>query len=958
MNFVSTFSCRRLAQRLPKQAVVTLVLIAGLLSSLLLVRLQQHLLSNATRGYKSQTPIESEYVNEPRSHLIDFYGKTISTLKLFGQSDIREASHFSVQRNATLHASGLTVTQAVSPTALYLLDRGNNRILGWKGVGYCGNSQVSCTVNADCVDQENPSDHACVVTGNKPPDIVIGQPDFTSGTCNGDSNLGVKTKPSASTMCFVSFPWGTNIAEQWMRVSIATDAKGNLYVPDVENDRVLRFNNPFGEADAYGAGDAIADLVLGQPDMNSNGKNGGSYFDLQPTPTQTTIAFSGGPKTVNTASRGVFVDPAGNVWVPDTYNNRVLRFPPDQTIPDLVLGQPDFTSRFCDLNNPQKLCFPTQVTQDPTTGDIYVADEMALADFQARIVVFSQPFSNGMIASKIIHPTQDGPFENWDSFNGSGTYTPEITGLTFGPDFRSPTSGVPQLIVSGHADFRLLQLDEAGRITQTLGSRSPRHRGGDVEYAGIYNQCGSMYESARLWWPGGSIGFDEENNIYLADEKFHRVSRYALPYVTRMTQNGIECLPDPNGHLLFTGPNVQTPESLGTMVGAVVHDDQLIVLDQGFQLKAWNGYAQKEHGAQPDVTVPNVMVDRFKMTQAVDDQSRLWLRGEHGSLTVFQLPLNNESTPIAKSLKLYWADTKEEVNLQMVFGATYDPTGNHMYIIDQRGARILRIADHTDLNGMLLVDRVFGQISKGGTQCNQGKTAPTADSLCGATQISFDRRGNMFIVDNNYECHKNNRILAYSRESLVGKRPTPIPHNQLFFRTQPDYILGARNAVSTGVCDNNQVNLPTSPVTVEFDSENRLVLGNDGYYGDQQRELRQLWLYENPFDIQLPYQAGFDFIKSPAASIEIPMGAVADVTFDAHDNMIIQDHTWSRVWMINYFKDPDWIIQHRPWLTPAPTPNTPTPKPSSQKPSQNPRPIGPSPIVSPSSRPRPTIIPF
>jgi hypothetical protein len=32
-----------------------------------------------------------------------------------------------------------------------------------------------------------------------------------------------------------------------------------------------------------------------------------------------------------------FVDPEGNLWVPDSYNNRVLRFPPDVTKPTLVV---------------------------------------------------------------------------------------------------------------------------------------------------------------------------------------------------------------------------------------------------------------------------------------------------------------------------------------------------------------------------------------------------------------------------------------------------------------------------------------------------------------------------------------------------------------------------------------------------------------------------------------------
>lgn len=34
------------------------------------------------------------------------------------------------------------------------------------------------------------------------------------------------------------------------------------------------------------------------------------------------------------------------------------------------------------------------------------------------------------------------------------------------------------------------------------------------------------------------------------------------------------------------------------------------------------------------------------------------------------------------------------------------------------------------------------------------------------------------------------------------------------------------------------------------------------------------------------------------------MGAPGEITFDAHDDLMIQDHIYNKVWVLNY----DWIL--------------------------------------------------
>ena len=109
-----------------------------------------------------------------------------------------------------------------------------------------------------------------------------------------------------------------------------------------------------------------------------------------------------------------------------------MKFSSGSKTANLVIGQVDFISgdesgcSFSPQTRPlNKLCTPTLAKINPETGDLYVIDESS-PGFQARILKFSPPFSNGISALKSIFPNQIVKFDI-----GRIQYYFQATGLTF-----------------------------------------------------------------------------------------------------------------------------------------------------------------------------------------------------------------------------------------------------------------------------------------------------------------------------------------------------------------------------------------------------------------------------------------------------------------------------------------------------------------------------------------------
>ncbi len=186
--------------------------------------------------------------------------------------------------------------------------------------------------------------------------LVIGQPNFTSNA-PATSQSGLD---ATNTLTILHFGF---------------DSLGNLWVADIDNNRVLEFKPPLSNGMA-------ASLVIGQKSF--------------------TTAIAGGSNNGLRAPDGLAFDHSDNLWVIDQSNHRILEFRPPFSSgmsASLVIGQPDLQTT-SDQRSLTRSGLSGKDGSDLTfdsSGNLWVGD-----GGNNRVLEFSPPFTNGMNASLVI----------------------------------------------------------------------------------------------------------------------------------------------------------------------------------------------------------------------------------------------------------------------------------------------------------------------------------------------------------------------------------------------------------------------------------------------------------------------------------------------------------------------------------------------------------------------------
>jgi uncharacterized protein (TIGR03437 family) len=498
-----------------------------------------------------------------------------------------------------------------------------------------------------------------------PATLVLGQPNSQH---SGPYGLGAKG---------FDFPQG-----------VAVDpVTGNLYVADTGNSRVLRFPKPFANPTRV-----EPDAVFGQPDFATRAPNSGGLTE----------------HSLN-LPRSLSLDTQGNLWVADSSNNRVLRFPAAalNTInpaADLVLGQPDFHSAGANrgaavsaagFSSPFALTFDTQ-------NNLYVADF-----FNTRVMKFPAPLTSASAATII-----------YGEPNPTTRSVPQIptSSSMAGPTGVAVNSG-GTLYVAVPNDNRILVFAPA-----TTSGTPATHVLGQPDFATVTANTGSFPQASGASLSGVSaVALDAQGDLLAADSGNNRVLSFpsgASPAFRVLGQVNF------GGN----GKNEIKPGSISSAYKIAVdysHKPFAIYVSDtnNHRVLVWKDSAHFHTGDPADLVI-----------------------GQPTLLTA--LP----------NVDGGGAQTPSPTGLFAPRGIVVAADGT-LYVADSGNNRVLHYPRPVDQSGRITADLVLGQADfKSATSATV-----SAASLNTPTGLAIARNGNLFVADSG-----NNRVLEFSKGSPTG----------------------------------------------------------------------------------------------------------------------------------------------------------------------------------------------
>ncbi len=250
----------------------------------------------------------------------------------------------------------------------------------------------------------------------------------------------------------------------------------HLYVADPGNNRILGFRD-FNSAKA---GD-YADIVIGQQNALSTGFN---IANDPATPTQ--IGLS--------RPTALALDAAGNLYVADSGNSRVLRFPqpfaqanPTGQPADLVLGQANFTSTVTGATN--------RTMQTPAGVAVLSDGSVLVSDITLnRVLYFPQPLSNGMIATKVL-----GQADFNSPTNGSGTVSPVFNPARLSGPRQIAVDSQDRIYLCDTGNSRVAIFDTIGNLQPTFAPPAVSLTSGLNQPVGITVAGARTADAGQIW---------------------------------------------------------------------------------------------------------------------------------------------------------------------------------------------------------------------------------------------------------------------------------------------------------------------------------------------------------------------------------------------------------------------------------------------------------------------------
>ncbi|MBU0758725.1 MAG: hypothetical protein KKF44_11770 [Nanoarchaeota archaeon] len=758
-----------------------------------------------------------------------------------------------------------------------------------------------CTIVSDCG-----TGNKCIMDPEIYPTIVIGQDDrFDSGLSNNDNRKSMN--PTKKTLSFIPYPDVISLTESPRSIQMALDSDGNLYVPDLNNNRVLRFNSPFEtKKDLPGSGDTTADAVWGQESFDTK-ENSELKLDW----------------SANVFQAGAYIfekDGRKELWVTDTGYDGIMRYPFDEELGDISKTSDLKITQCTDEKGDIKLNRPNSILVD-MDYNVFVLDN----NEESRLIKISG-IKEPKYADEDECPNDDdneGECKEDDEQEISCEVFMQSEdiekGLLWarGMNFHPYNQRHIWVMDGGH--HRAVRIDTMsgsktyGEIVEVIGKPSAS---GNYD---LKNKGGMMEENFPHAWlrqPDGGIGFDSSGNIYIPSNGNNEVTVFSLnnrEYIEGIeseTKEAIKLL-KPNAGFLGNEKNMVTRKGVSDFFGFSRFCRQLIVSDgRNNRLLVWNDYLSASDGALADSVITGDYLDGVTQ-QTVDVRNQLLYVASTNRIVVYKLPINYDEQPYLKIIdKLYWADNGKEMGSFNPMGIVYDKTSDALWISDHNGNKVLRVREM--MSDKPYVDVVLGQGTKIGEWCNEVDqfdrrypsdenskyhkfvSIPQKNTLCNPGTLNIDSNGILFVVDGFYDVgFGNKRIIAFKLD-----RFNSIEAGKIIYAPDFDYVYTGTKTSEEEFRENYvkadtkdipfyecEEHWPCIPVYASFVSDDMYVTVDS--YGNPQGE--RLFVYRNYLEKYEKYRKK----EIMPEVINLPLGQGAFHTFDEQGNFILQDHTWN-----------------------------------------------------------------
>jgi hypothetical protein len=492
-------------------------------------------------------------------------------------------------------------------------------------------------------------------------------------TVAGSGSLGFNGDNGLATSASLANPYG-----------IAVDGVGNIYIADTSNNRIRKINISTG----------IITTVAGNGNFGFSGDNGPA------TSASLSVPY------------GVIVDSAGNIYIADSFNNRVRKVDASTGVITPVAG--NGTGGFSGDNGPAtsaSLYIPTSVSVD-SAGNIYIADSNnnRIRKVNASTGIITTVAGNGTLGFS----GDNGPATSASIANPHG-----VSMDTAGNVYIADLLAIRKVNAS------------TGIITTVAGN-------GTLGFSGDNGPA----TSASIADPHG-VSIDAIGNIYIADTYNQRIRKVnaSTGLITTVAGNGtavgdngpatLSSLYFPNGVSIDAAGNIYIADTNNNRIRKVDVSTGVITTVAGNGTQGFSG----DNGAATSASL------YYPTGVSVDEAGNIYIADSSNN----RIRKVNASTGIIMTVAgngnhIFSGDNSPatSASLSGPYGVIVDSAGN-IYIADQGNHRIRKVSASTG---------VITTVAGNGTGGFGGDNGPaTSASLYGPKNVTIDAVGNIYIAD-------------------------------------------------------------------------------------------------------------------------------------------------------------------------------------------------------------------